>query len=410
LDSLLSKYSPKFGFDLNYFVKGGVWLSLGQGFNLLKSFILSIVFANILSVGVFGEYSFIMSILGIAGIFALPGMKNAVIQATAKGYDGTYFKAIKQIFNWSWLGSLFLLIFSTYEYCIGSFDMALIFLIVASILPIYSISGFYSALLNGKKKFNIFVKLSSLFNIISTIFIVLAVFLTQKAFWVVIVTLSIQILVQGFYSLIYMKKFIKNKKVDIEGIKFGKLTSLSMGFSNIAFRLDNIVVALLLGYEELAIFIIVTAIPNQLKALMNTFTPMMLPKLAAHKKFNSKQVNVLFRKLLFYTSFAIILYIFIAPTIFNVFYPKYSAYIFLSILFNISLLTFANTIFNVNLIRLKKHKIINRINIISSTYLIIGSCVFIYFFGIVGAVINRIIYRGVITGLNIYFNKKLEKY
>ena len=410
MDSLLSKYSPKFGFDLNYFVKGGVWLSLGQGFNLLKSFILSIVFANILSVGVFGEYSFIMSILGIAGIFALPGMKNAVIQATAKGYDGTYFKAIKQIFNWSWLGSLFLLIFSTYEYCIGSFDMALIFLIVASILPIYSISGFYSAFLNGKKKFNIFVKLSSLFNIISTIFIVLAVFLTQKAFWVVIVTLSIQILVQGFYSLIYMKKFIKNKKVDIEGIKFGKLTSLSMGFSNIAFRLDNIVVALLLGYEELAIFIIVTAIPNQLKALMNTFTPMMLPKLAAHKKFNSKQVNVLFRKLLFYTSFAIILYIFIAPTIFNVFYPKYSAYIFLSILFNISLLTFANTIFNVNLIRLKKHKIINRINIISSTYLIIGSCVFIYFFGIVGAVINRIIYRGVITGLNIYFNKKLEKY
>ena len=80
--------------------------------SLLCFIIICIVFANFLSKEVFGEYTFVMAVLSIAGIFALPGMRVAVIQAVARGYEGTYFRALREIFKWSWLGSLFLLCFS----------------------------------------------------------------------------------------------------------------------------------------------------------------------------------------------------------------------------------------------------------------------------------------------------------
>ena len=126
-------YSSKVGLDLPYFIKGGFWLSVGQFFGTLKGFILSIVFANLLSKEVFGEYSFAMTVLGIAGVFALPGMGVAVVQAVAKGYEGTYFKALKEVFKWSWLGSLLLLGFSIYEYFYGIYNLMLIFLILSSV-------------------------------------------------------------------------------------------------------------------------------------------------------------------------------------------------------------------------------------------------------------------------------------
>ncbi|HIQ39518.1 MAG TPA: polysaccharide biosynthesis protein, partial [Methanothermococcus okinawensis] len=127
---LAKRYSAKVGLDLPYFIKGGFWLSSGQFFSTLKGFILSVVLANILSRESFGEYSFVISILGIAGAFALPGMSFAIIQSVARGYEGTYFRALREVFKYSWIGSLILVGAAVYMYFKGNFDLSIIFLIL----------------------------------------------------------------------------------------------------------------------------------------------------------------------------------------------------------------------------------------------------------------------------------------
>ena len=148
---LAKRYSSKVGLDLPYFIKGGFWLSVSQFFNTLKGFILSVVLANILSKEAFGEYSFVLSILGVVGVFALPGMSLAIIQSVAKGYEGTYFRGLREVFKYSWIGSVILVGMSIYMYFKGNFNLSTIFLILSVMFPFYSISGYYYSFLNGKK-------------------------------------------------------------------------------------------------------------------------------------------------------------------------------------------------------------------------------------------------------------------
>jgi len=407
--TLAKKYSSKVGLDLPYFIKGGFWLSVGQFFGTLKGFILSIVFANLLSKGVFGEYSFAMTVLGIAGIFALPGMGVAVVQAVAKGYEGTYYKALKEIFKWSWLGSLLLLGFSIYEYFYGRFDMMSIFLILSSVFPFYSISGFYPNLLNGKKRFDVLAKLSSFFNVISTILIVIVVFFTGSVFWIVIVTVLVQIFVNGYFSLFYAKKFINNNKIDEHGIEFGKSISYSQAFSNIANNFDSLIIAYFLGFSDLAIFKIITLLPNQIKILANAFTPMLLPKIAS-KNMSKKDLMKHFKKFFLVVVFLILIYWMVAPFIFKWFYPKYYDYVWLSMIFQLSFISFLSILPYNYLIKETNGKLINKYYNYSSLLLIAISPVLIYYYGLVGAIAGRMICRilALITILYLFFKYNSE--
>ncbi|UXM85386.1 lipopolysaccharide biosynthesis protein [Methanococcus aeolicus] len=392
LYNLAKKYSSKVGLDLPYFIKGGFWLSIGQFFGTLKGFILSIVFANLLSKEVFGEYSFVMTILSIAGIFALPGMGVAVVQAVAKGYEGTYFRALKEVFKWSWLGSLLLLGFSIYEYFYGRFDVMLIFLILSSIFPFYAISGFYPNLLNGKKRFDILAKLSSFFNIISTILIVATVYFTESVFWIVVITVLVQILINGYFSLFYAKKFVKNNEIDERSIEFGKSISYSQAFSNIANSFDSLIIAYFLGFSDLAIFKIVTLLPNQIKMLANAFSPMLLPKIAS-KDMGKKDLMKHFKKFFLIVIFLILIYWIGAPFIFKWFYPQYYDYVWLSMIFHLSFISFLSIIPYNYLIKEKKGDYLNKMYFITNFLLIIFTLVFIYYYGLFGAIISRILYR-----------------
>ncbi|EHP84181.1 lipopolysaccharide biosynthesis protein [Methanotorris formicicus] len=388
---LAKKYSKKAGLDLPYFIKGGFWLSVGQFFSTLKGFILSIVFANFLSKEVFGEYSFIMAVLGIAGIFALPGMGIAVVQAVAKGYEGTYFKALKEVFKWSWLGSLFLLCFSIYEYFFGKFDLCLIFLILSSLFPFYSISGFYPNFFNGKKRFDILVKLSSFFNIISTILIIMMVLFTKSAFWIAITSILIQILVNCYFSIFYVKKFIENYGVDKNDIEFGKKISYSRAFGGFAGKVDELIISYFLGFSDLAIFKIVTLIPDQFKIFMKLLNPMILPKMVS-SNISKKDLKTYFWKFFIVLVFLIAIYVLTAPFIFKIFYPKYYKYLWLSILYHLSFIAYLNILSSNYLIKEKSRYIII-IEYICNIFTIVSSFIFIYFYGLHGAIYSRMLIR-----------------
>ena len=384
-------YSSKVGLDLPYFIKGGFWLSVGQFFGTLKGFILSIVFANLLSKEVFGEYSFAMTVLGIAGVFALPGMGVAVVQAVAKGYEGTYIKALKEVFKWSWLGSLLLLGFSIYEYFYGIYNLMLIFLILSSIFPFYAISGFYPNLLNGKKRFDILAKLSSFFNVISTISIVVVVFFTKSVFWIVIITVLVQILINGYFSTFHVKKFAKNNEIDESNIQYGKHISYVKAYGYFSGRFDELVLTYFLGFSELAALKIITLIPDQFRIFIKLLNPMILPKMVSCNT-SKNDLKHYFLKFFGVLLFLTVIYIIMAPFIFKYIYPAYYEYVWLSILYHLSFIAYLN-ILPSNYFLKEKSQYLIKLDYIINTVIILSSLTLIYYYGLYGAIYARIFVR-----------------
>ncbi|MDD3175228.1 MAG: oligosaccharide flippase family protein [Candidatus Nanoarchaeia archaeon] len=391
-DSLLTEYSPRFGLDLNYFVKNGFWLNVSQFFNILKYFVLSIIFANFLTKNAFGEYNFIMSVLAIMSVIALPGMSNTIFKSVSEKFHGNYFLSLKKIFNYSLIGSLALIFVSAY-YFFSNFILASAFLFLAVIFPIYILCPQYVNFFNGLKKFELQAKLSSFFNFISTLIIIGVVFYTNNILYILLSMILTQVLIQGYYTFFLVKKYIKNNNVDLKSVEFGKKISLSSAYSTVALRLDSLIVATLLGFEELAIYTIITVIPNQIKTMSSTFTPLFLPKLVENKNTTKKDIRRHFWRILLITSGLILVYVVCAKFIFQIFYPQYLAYWKWSALFSISILSFATTIQYAYFIKCNASKIINITTIVLSTYVMVGSFFWIYYFGIMGAIINKIIFR-----------------
>lgn len=405
------QYSPKLGLDLPYFIKGGFWLGIGQTFNILKYFLLSTLFANILSKEVFGQYTFAITILGAASVFSLLGIPNALVHASALKKDGTLKKCIQIVFKWSILASIFLILVGVYGTYSNRTSGATLFFILSVLFPFHSTSTLYIPFLEGKKLFKKRVFYTSILSIISLIVIGLTTYFTKSVFWIVISTVTVNAVVNLIFTF-DSRKFVKNDKISNKDLNFGKKTSPFLAFNTLANLTDNLIIAYFIGFEELAVFTIITLIPNQLKTLTNTFRPLFLPKLTEHTNITYKSLMNQYKKLMVLSIILIISYTIFAPIFFKLFYPIYFEFVILSILFNLSFITFPTVILNANFVRLNKSKIMNTTNIISSTYLILGSIILIPVFGIVGAIANRITYRilnasiGLLLNHNYYSHSK----
>ncbi|MEK7173830.1 MAG: hypothetical protein AAB710_01975, partial [Patescibacteria group bacterium] len=60
--------------DVRYLARSTAWLSMGSVIGTTVAFILSLAYARYISKDVYGSYRFILSVIGMAGIFSLPGM------------------------------------------------------------------------------------------------------------------------------------------------------------------------------------------------------------------------------------------------------------------------------------------------------------------------------------------------
>ena len=403
-------FSQRLRLDLNYFLSNGFWLGIGELVNILKGFIISILFANFLSKEIFGQYQFVIQIISILTVFALPAMINSTVNAISKKYYGTYYKGFILSLKWSFLGSIGLILASVVTYYMGRSYASIIFLAISVIFPLYATAAFYRCVLFGLKKFKTYIILNSIFNIISTIAIVsLFIFSLDSVFWLVFTTIASVAFIQGYFSLVFVRKYITNKKVDKKSLELGQKLSYSLFLSRAALNIDGLILALLLGFEELAIFAIVTFIPNQLKSIINIFNPLILPKLASQKKDLNRMIFIHLKKIIIIILVVIIGYAITAPLIFKYFYSQYYDYVWLSVFFNLSFIVTSTTILEMFLIKNYKTKYLSILNIVVSAYLLIGSFFWIYFFGLYGAIINRVLARFLGAGISIYYTKKVTK-
>ena len=381
-------------------VRGGSWLFFERFIFILKGILLSLLFANVLPKEVFGAYQFAASIIGVACVFALPGMATAIIQGVARGMGGTLTIAVAQMFRYAFFGAVFLLCAALYV-SLKEPNIGKILLFTAPILPFYAVVvGSWRAYLTGKEHFSEAAKVGITGELLVLLAMVGAVFFWPKAEGLIMVMILVPTLFYGTYLLRYLRSSTQEPS-DESNLSFGKRLSWLYGIGVLASYLDKIIIGYFLGFAELALFTIASIIPDQIRDSIRVLVGFVLPGFSrmgdtvANRKLILKGIFWLF----LLVTFGVLVYISLAPWLFSLLFPKYPEAISYTQVAALASLTVPFMILDSYFRALKDDQTATRVAL--SGYFIgtVANIIFIPLFGIWGAIAARALSLGVNAAL-----------
>ncbi len=390
--SLIKKSSTTVGIDLGYFLKGGFWLSSSQVISSAIAFILSIYLANKLSKDVYGNYRYILSIASILGSFSLTGLNTAIVQSVARGFEGSLRQAFRLSLSWSFLSILITLGGSFYYLYKDNTVLGYSLLIIALINPFLNSAGLFAGYINGKKDF----KRQSLYTCIDNIVPSLCVMGTVMFTHNIIILISIYFLssfvIAGILYIRTIKVFQPQKNTDPTLKNYSIKLSLLNIVSIIASQIDKVVVFTFLGSIELAVYGIALAFPEQIRGLIRNMSNLLIPRFA-ERDMDIHRVNIWdkTRKVVVFLLIITIAYIITAPLLFKIFYPKYLESILYSQIYSIVILGSIAWIPGSIFIAQKNDLELAKLSIYGSVIQIILLIPFVYYFGLWGMIIGRML-------------------
>ena len=329
--------------DMVYLTKGSFWLFFGQGITALSSFLLAIACAHFLPKETYGDYKYIISISGIVLTFTLTGLGTAVAQAVARGFDGTFKKAIPISLKWNIFMVLGSLVGAGYYLFNDNYTLGISLIIIAVISPFLKAAELYDAYLGGKKDF----KKSSLFNsfedTLSALAFFIAILFTDNVIILVGVFFGINLLTKSFFYFKTSRTILPDAPVDYSAFSFGKHLSVINIWLNISAQIDKVIIYHYLGAAELATYAFATAIPKQVRSFIGMLGPLAMPKLA-ERDIEQIKKSVPRKFLLSLTVLvpAVIIYILLAPYIYQTFFPQYMDAVFYSQIYATFILLMGN--------------------------------------------------------------------
>lgn len=343
----LLKWSEKYTkTDMTYLAKGGLWLVLGQIALAVISLSLSVALANLIPQNALGQFKFVQAGASIIGAFALTGMSVAVIQAVARGFEGSLMAGVRDSLRWSFGIIVLALGVSGYYFINDNISLSLSFLGVAVLSPIITSTSLFSSYLNGKKLFAILTIFSVVRQFTIACTIMTTIFLAQDPLVIVLVYFLTDTIVCVTFFLITQIKFVKNLKVDEDTISYSKHLSVMEIVKIISMQADKILIFSTLGAGPLAVYTIAMAPISQLKGIDQIIANLAFPKFT-QQSFPVLQKTLLNKVLQLTGVMAIlaVLYIFSAPYIFSILFPQYMQSVIYSQVYTTSLLVIPSILF-----------------------------------------------------------------
>ena len=415
---LIYKFQNLFKIDLFYLIKGGSWLMTGKIISMGAAFILALIWANWINPDIYGNYQYVLSLVAIISIFSLPSLNIAVIRAVAKKLEGTFLTGFKTQLKWGLLGSISSLAIAGYYFFQGNKNLGFPFLIIAVFIPLFNAALIYTSFLMGRKLFNVQVKYDSITQIISMVIMALTLFSVKNfliqtpnyiiLLFIITVYYSSRTFLRFLFFLIVKNKFKPNKKQDIQTIKFGKHLSFLGIIDVIANNIDKILLFHYLGAIELAVYAFSILVPQQIRSVMKHIDTLALPKFSTRPREEIKKT--ILKKILYLTgivSLLIIIYIILAPFVYQFFFPKYITSIPYSRLYALSIIPLCFDMFS-NVFRAKMMtKQIYQIKIIAPIFRASLFLTLIPLYGIWGAVIAVLGARTFNALLFLFLSRKI---
>ncbi|MDP2946951.1 MAG: oligosaccharide flippase family protein [Nanoarchaeota archaeon] len=394
--------------DNIYLATQGSYLTLGNIINTIASFLLAMAFARLLPKEIYGDYRYVISIITIIGIFALPGMDDAVLQAVANKFDKSFREGLKEKLKWSILGSLSCLIVGGYFLLLkNNLNLSISFIIAGVFFPIMQSTGLYLSYLGGKKIFGIQTKYNTLTQVITTLFIIITLFLTNNLIILVLIYFLSYSTLGIIFLFTSLKKFPPNENNDNKFIIFGKHLSLLYVMSVVSGQIDRILLFHFLGAAQLAIYSFAILPTSEASIFLKNIRLLALPKFSARSKEEIKKnlLKKIYRMTLLMVPL-IIIFVIISPFIYKILFPQYIESVNLSRLFFIYIIFFPASLIPLYFQAQMMKKELYKFSIVSSFAALLLLIILIPIYGLMGAIIARIIAQIIAVSLSIFLFRK----
>jgi O-antigen/teichoic acid export membrane protein len=385
--------------DMVYLARGGFWLTLGNFISSISGFLLAIAFANLIPKETFGTYKYILSMVSIFTIPTLSGISTALNRAMAQGNEGSFSIALKTRIKWGLLGGLLSLLISIYYFYNNNTNLGFGFLISSFFIPFFDPLILYQSILIGRKDFKHLSKYKTIINTFSLLGMFIVLLLSKNIFFILLTYFLSYSILRLFFLLTTFRKFKPNSEIDPTVITYGKHLSLMNIVVSVAAHVDKILIFHFLGFIDLAIYSFSVALPEQIRSYFKNLNILILPKFSQGSSDEIKY-SLSHKVKTYYLLLVpiIIVYFLLAPTIFNLFFPKYLDSINLSRLYILTLLSVPLTSLGLSfLTSQKRKKDLYQINTYGSILKILILFIGIYFFGLTGAIVARISYQAILS-------------
>lgn len=386
--------------DSQYILKGGFWLSVGQGTAIVAAFATAYVFANFVDAADYGIYKYVLSLSVIFGALTVTGMIQSVIQATARGYYSFIKIGFTTSVLYGTITTIVSLLAASYYFINDNYTIAIGCVLIALFIPLTSASQLLYGQLQGLQRFSLSAKLQATKTVLSATAVVGTIFITDNVMYYLVAYFVTNALVS--LIIYFFTQWTLQVPQDTEGtegskskyLSYAKHSSIRDILTIITHEVDKILAFQLLGATQLAIYAFAIAIPEQFKGVFKNLALLILVKFTGYslqgiKKNLLKKVFLLGLILVILTA----AYIMAAPFIYAILFPDYIESVFLSQIFALSF-PMMIAIFPISALQAQmREKDLHALNIGTSLLLIASLYAGVTFFGLMGLVLSRVFVR-----------------
>jgi O-antigen/teichoic acid export membrane protein len=255
---------------------------------------------RVLSQDGFGNYQFVLSVVGVVSIFGLPGINNAVMQSVARGHPGTYRISVRPAVLSGLVGSVVLLGVGCWYYFLRGDELSVSFLVAALIFPLaYGLTQ-WKGLKTGLEDFVGVVRLDGVAAMATSLLIIGTVIYVSDDFAVLVaIILVVQAVLNVVATTAAYRQVQREESVEKGSIRYGTVTTAYMVFGHVAIYVDKLLIYAFMTPASLAIFVAAERFPELIRGAIKNLGSALAPRFARHKYYTRRVARA-------FTTFSII--------------------------------------------------------------------------------------------------------
>lgn len=309
---------------LGYFLKNGFFVSLEKTILIGKGIFISYLLANYVERNVLGSYQYVVAFFGLVSVVSFPGMGTAVVQAVARGFEGTLFVGVRASLKRSFVGAFLLCILAFYYFYTKEYLLSWAFLLIATVSPFSIVVSFLRQYYAAKEDFFLMVKTTLLTELITLFSFSAAIIFFPN----ILGLLAGSVVISSLIGLVWMIPLLRKARYEadeVSNIEYGKKLSWSYIISIISANADKIILSHFLGFSDLALYAIAMIIPEQTRSSLVAIPLLLMPKFSRE---DGGGYGRRFAAQVFFVSWMVVgliflVYYFLAPFIFSFLFPQY---------------------------------------------------------------------------------------
>ncbi len=310
----------------SYLINGLSNLSAASLVGILCGLATAYAFANYLDKELFGQYQFILTLITLFSIFSLRGVQYSIIQGVRNKESNVLINNITKFIVYALpIAGVGLLISIYYFYSAGE-ALGISILIAAVTFPFFKGFSFYSTIFTARKEFKKQAIFDSIYSLIPTVFIILAIFTISNITQLVSIYLLSNIVVSGILLYIAIKMTRNEHVAQLVNQSPTKALHRSTNISIVEFEkmVHQLLIFNILGATALATYALAALPVREMTRIQKMLRILALPKITEIDK--TKIKKILYSKtvsLFSIFSFISLLYVIAAPFVLPLLFPQY---------------------------------------------------------------------------------------